>query len=188
MTTYVTRSRLRDRNAPGNITERMLSWPEDAVSASRRFPGEPWEFTYKSDILKAKRERMEQSLRNKREIGRVERRALYVWVFWCPGIGGFAFRGWWTYLVGIGGKRYHGHGVKGNVAGELMDKVMELFPVANPLPLFGPVDLHDWKPLFATQYQHGLWCGKPQGKAAVWAMVEGERVLTIERPVCSAGE
>jgi len=180
--TIIVRPRPADRCKPGLFnTERMLDWPDGAVSAERSFRGDRWRFTYQADVLRAKRERMVRNLRRKREAGFTCRRALYVWVFWCPGVLGFAFRGWWLYLVGIGGKQYQGGGVKGNLAGELLQHVMELFPIpaANRFPLLGPPSADDCMPLFAREHRHGLRSGKPQGKAAVWAAVRGERVLEI---------
>jgi len=177
--TIIVRPKPTDRHKPEFFTERMLHWPDDAVSAVRWLPGDPWQFTFKADILRRKRERMEEALHFKRDFGRIGRRALFVWVFWCPGLGGFAFRGWWTYLIGLGGARYSAGGVKGGVGGQNLCRVMELFPVANPYPLLGPVDPYDWMPLFARKYQRGRWCGKPQGKAAVWATIQGEAVLEI---------
>jgi len=120
---------------------------------------------------------MEESLRAKRECDVVERRALYVWVFWCSGLFGFAFRGWWTYLTGLEG-RCHGGGYKGQVNGDLFNRITELFSVENPHPLY-PLDTDEWMPLFAKQYQRGKLCGKPQGKAPVWAEVEDGSVKRI---------
>jgi len=86
-----------DPSNPLNRLQLSIDWPEGAISAYRNHPGAPWRFTTKSDILRRKRERMENNLRLKREVGVVERKALYVWVFWCPGINGFFYRGWWVY-------------------------------------------------------------------------------------------
>ena len=175
----VKRPKSRDRGKLKFFTERMIDWPAEAVSAERQGPREPWRFTFRSDVLRMKRERMERNLAIKRESDLSCRRALYVWVFWCPGVAGFAFQGWWTYLTGIGGKRYHGGGVKGKVAEDLLSRIMQMFPVDNPYPLLGPVSADEWMPLFARKHQRGLWCGKPQGKAAVWATVDNDRVLEI---------
>jgi len=156
-----------------------LIWPEDAVSAYRKHMYEPWQFTTKADILRKRRERMEKALRGKREYDVVHRRALYVWVFRCPGINNFIFRGWWTYLIGLTGQ-YHGGGYKGEVTGGLFNQIRELFPVENPHPLYA-LDADEWMQLFAKQYQRGKWCGKPQGKAPIWAEVKDgsiERILS----------
>lgn len=177
----VIRPRPADRHKPELFTERMLDWPDGAVSAERRGPGDRWRFTYRADLLRAKRERMERNLWQKREVGQVSRRALYLWVFWCPGITGFAFRGWWAYLIGVGGQRYQGGGVKGDLAADLLRRVMELFPIpaASRHPLWGSAAAYDWMPLFAQKYQCGMRSHKPQGKAAVWALVRDDYCMEI---------
>ena len=91
-------------------------------------------------------------------------------------MGGFIFRGWWTYLVGIG-HDYHGGGHKGDVQGGLFDEIMKMFPVENPY--LYPLDDNKWMQLFAKQYQRGRWCGKPQGKAPIWAEVQGDSIKRI---------
>ena len=119
-------------------------------------------------------------------------------MFWCQGINGFIFRGWWTYLVGLR-REYRGGGYKGQVAegSDLFNQIRELFPVDNPHPLYA-IDDEEWMQLFAKQYQRGRkWHGKPQGKSLIWAEVQGgsikrllsraewpnehERTLNIER-------
>ena len=113
------------------------------------------------------------------------RKPLYVWVFWCPGISNSSgvptilscFRGWWIYFVGHGCD-YRGGGYKGNIEGTLFDEIMKMFPVENPHPLYA-LDEDEWMQLFAKQYQRGKWCGKPQGKAPIWAEVRGESVEKI---------
>lgn len=151
-----------------------IIWPDDAVSASRRHRYAPWVFTTKADVRRQRQERMKRILYWKREDGVVQRRALYVWVFWCPGVGGFAFKGWWTYIIGIGvsygGKYIHGGG--------MIAEAMKLYPLVEPT-LYGPPDLDRWMAEFVKRYQKGKWCGKPQGKAPVWAEVEGTRIKRI---------
>jgi len=152
-----------------------LIWPEDAVSAYKRHMYAPWEYTLKSDILRRKRERMELNLRWKREDGVIHRRPLYVWVFWCPGINGIFYRGWWLYLIGrdIESGRYF-------EKSELCSRVMELFPIIEPM-LFEEdwQQRKRWKAEFVKRYQRGKWCGKPQGKAPIWAEVNGSSILKI---------
>jgi hypothetical protein len=80
-------------------------------------------------------------------------------------------------MVGIGREYYDGGG-KGSLGGDLLDQAMQMFPVDNPRPLL-PLDHYEWMPLFAERYRRGTWCGKPQGKAPVWAEVKGGRVLRI---------
>ena len=102
-----------------------------------------------------------------------------MWVFWCPGVAGFAFRGWWAYLIGVRGHRYSGDGVKSNLVGKLMEQARSLFPVTNPYPLFGPLNDGDWMLLFAHEYQRGRHCGVPQGKACAWAEVYRGRIMNL---------
>ena len=170
-----------------------LIWPDDAVSAYRSHMYAPWEFTTKADILREKRKRMEQCLWWKREHGVVRRKPLYVWVFWCPGAFGFAFKGWWTYLIGLKGE-YHGGGHKGEVRGDLFNQIKKMFPVVDPI-LFDTDDWKEderWMEAFVRRYQRGKWGGKPQGKAPVWAEVQGDNLIKIlgraEWPVQSRKE
>ena len=155
-----------------------IDWPDDAVSAHREHIYAHWEYTTRSDVLKARKERMERCLWWKREYSVVQRRALYVWVFWCPGISGI-FEGLWTYIVGIG-RDYHGGGYKGQVEGHCLEKVMELFPLVDK-PLFPDWRYYDqWQEQFIKKYPAKTkWCGKPQGKAPVWALVKGGTVREI---------
>ena len=157
-----------------------INWPEGSVSASRDYMYDQWKYRYKSDILREKKERMESRLWWKREYGVVQRRALYVWVFWCPGISGL-FEGLWSYIKGIG-KEYHSGGKKGDLDGLLLDKVMELFPLVDK-PLFPDWRYYEeWRKQFIKKYpSRTKWCGKQQGKAPVWAEVEGDSVNKILR-------
>ncbi len=147
-----------------------IVWPEDAVSAHREHMYAPWEFTTKADILRGKRERMEHNLWWKREYGVTHIQPLYVWVFWCPGINGIFYRGWWLYLIGrgISSDKYQ--------EGDIFSQVKELFPLIGTT-LFP--DIEEWKVEFAKRYQRGLWCGKPQGKAPIWAEVKGTCIEKI---------
>jgi hypothetical protein len=109
----------------------------------------------------------------------IKRVPMYVWVFWCPGVGGFAFsgfafKGWWLYLIGrnYSNGKYMGF--------ELTKKIMDLFPLVEA-NLFGPPDEEKWKREFVKQFPRGLWCGKPQGKALVWAEVSRYGIEKLER-------
>ena len=155
-----------------------LIWPEGAISASQKDRYAPWEFRYKSDILREKKKGMERNLWWKREYKKTETRALYVWVFWCPGISGI-FEGLWTYLVGIG-SNYHGGGYKGQLEGHLLEKVMELFPLVDK-PLFPDWRYYDqWQKQFIKRYPaKKKWCGKPQGKSPIWAEIRGDNIREI---------
>lgn len=178
MSTFVIRPRKRDRGNPDAFpTERMLDWPEDAVSAYRFCPGKPWEFTTRADVLRHKRERMERALAHKRMPAAPQRRAMYVWVFHVPG---FIFGGWWAYLVGIGGATVHAGGVKGDLDAALLAQAMALFPVENPHPLL-PLSPREWMSRFARRYRRGRRRGRPQGKAFVWALVRNGNVIEVSR-------
>ena len=170
--TIVVRPRPRDRSNPEFFTERMFDWPDDAVSASREGVGRAWHFRTVGDVLREKRERMEAALRRKRQEGIVERWAVFVWAFWCPGIGGFAFRGWWLYLRGIGGDTLPAGGTKGSFGGDLLRRVRELFPVPGQQTLYGPISDEDYAEAFAAKYRRGTDCGRPQGLAACWASID----------------
>jgi len=150
-----------------------LVWPEGAVAAWQDHFYGPWQFRLMSDVLRDKKERMELNLSLKRDYGKTEIRPLYVWVFWCPGFFGFAYRGWWTYLIGRGidSGKYLRHNRK------LMSRIMELFP--SPKTLFGNLSFDEWMQWFVKHYQRGLWCGKPQGKSAVWAEIRGDHIEEI---------
>jgi hypothetical protein len=154
----------------------QLIWPEDAVSAYREHIYDPWQFITKTDILQRKREKMKNRLWMKREYGVTQRRALYVQVFWRPGFFGFAYRGWWITLVGID----IDFGCKYFQWKDMCQNLLDLFPLIDK-PLFGPDwrDWERWKKEFVKKYQRGYWCGKPQGKAPVWAEVQGRYVQRI---------
>jgi hypothetical protein len=173
MSTTIIRPRAKDRERAireGWPTTRF-PWPEDAVSAYQNYPGAPWEFTTRADLLRERRKEMEARLRRKRR-PTSERRALMVHVFY---VGPPIFMGWWTYLVGIGDRRYPGGGHKHDVCGPLLARVRELFPLVLP----GLPD-DQWMECFARRFQKRTRFGKPEGAAPVWATVDGERVLSID--------
>lgn len=179
--TLVVRPKPRDRDNPDFFTEKMLPWPEDAVSASREGFGGDWHYRTVADVLREKRERQEGALRQKRAEGVIQRRAVFVWSFWCPGVAGFAFRGWWMYLRGIGGTLIGG-GHKGSLGPELFAQVRPLFPVRGQTTLFGPIRNEDYAEAFASAYQRGTHCGRPQGLAPCWAVIEPYgRVAKLEK-------
>ncbi len=131
-------------------------------------------------VMERRRQRQREQLEQKRSnYGVIERKPLYVWVFWCPGINGFIFRGWWIYLRG-NGRDYHGGGYKGQVDGKLLDDLLRLFPLVERT-LFG-LDWRDWKTWmirFVKKYHRGNCCGRRQGKAPVWCEVKGNYVQRI---------
>lgn len=158
-----------------------LFWPEDAISAYQETIYSPWQFTTKGDIRRAKIARMEEHLRRKRERKGPERRWLYVWVFHCPGISGF-FRGWYTYLVGGRGSDYNLY-----YSDDIGRQLMGLFPLCesslfdqDQQPTWFGLNMPDeWMMRFVKLYRRGCWAGKPQGKAAIRAEMEGNRVTHI---------
>lgn len=152
-----------------------LIWPEGAVSAYKEYMYAPWEYTTKADILRQKRQRR-RTHRIWMESRITHRRRLYVWVFWCPGVGGFAFRGWWTYIIGCGVE----YGGKLIFDTEPILQAMRLFPVIEPTLFEEDWEQRErWMIEFAKRYQRGLWCGKPQGKALIWAEVRGSTIIKI---------
>lgn len=105
----------------------------------------------------------------------IYRKPLYVWVFWCPGINNFIFRGWWLYLIGLHISEaldFRGYNER------LISEITTLFPLVEK-PLFDPLDLKKWKAEFVRHYQRGTWGGKPQGKSLVWAEIKSGRVERI---------
>ena len=166
--TIVVRPKPRDRGNPDFFTERMLDWPDDAVSASREGVGRAWHFRTVGDVLREKRERMEAALRHKRRSGVVSRRAVHVWSFFTPDI----YAGWWMYLRGSDGNTLPAGGNKGSLAGDLLRRVRELFPVPGQQRLYGPISDEDYAEAFATAYQRGTHCRRPQGLAACWASID----------------
>ena len=150
-----------------------LIWPDDAVSAYREHGYAPWQFTTKADVRRKRQEDAKHVLWFKREYGVVHKRALYVWVFFCPGINNFFFRGWYTYLEGVD----ISCGVDRRDEG-MISKIMELFPLVEQ-PLFGQPNLDEWMKRFVKKYRRGTWCGKPQGKSPVWAEVQGSSIKRL---------
>lgn len=153
-----------------------LIWPEDAVSAYQEHMYAPWEYTTRTDIRRRRQKAAKKELIYLREDGVSRRRALYVWVFWCPGVDGFVFRGWWTYLVGIG-RYYRGGGYKGQVEGKLQDDLLRMFPLTEP-NLF-ELNWDKWMAEFVKRFPKGRWGGKPQGKVPIWAEIQGGSVKRI---------
>jgi len=133
-------------------------------------------------VMERRRQRQRTELERKRSnYDVVYSKPLYVWVFWCPGINNFFFKGWWTYFVGFG-HEYHGGGFKGNVVGELWYELLRLFPLLEA-NLFETQEEwrknEEWMKRFVKKYRRGTRCGRPQGKALVWAEVYGSRIVKI---------
>ena len=160
-----------DASHPFHRMQLSIPWPEGAISAARGMTLDgrsSWSFYTVADKLKQKREKMENQLFMKREFSIVRRVPLYVWVFWVPGD---IYSGWWTYIVGCGiSQDVNFRGIARH-----MSRVMELFPLVAP-PLFGDPDFEKWQREFVKKYPRGCRGGKPQGKAPVWAEVNGKRI------------
>ena len=172
MGTIVIRPKRQERKqaiAERWLSQSMIDWPPGAVSASRNFPGEPWRFRTVDDVRREKVEHMNARLAIKRRPG-PRRRALHVWVFH---VSGLIYGGWWAYLVGIGGARYYGGGVKDELDGPLLRRARELFPVGSLETL--PDDR--WMQAFAKRYGRGP---RRRAFAPVWATVNGTRVLSLD--------
>jgi len=126
-------------------------------------------------VMERRRQRQEAELKQKRsDYDIVYRKPLYVWVFWCPGINDFIFRGWWISIEG----RDIDFSCKYFEGTKMCFKLMELFPLVEP-KLFGQPDWDEWKAEFVKRYQRGYWCGKPQGKAPIWAEVKGNSIRKL---------
>jgi len=165
MTIIFARPRGKDIDRTNPITRMLceIPWPEGSISACRELPHHPFQYRFISDVLKEKRERMEQHLWWKREYGLTEQRYLYVWVFFIPGL---IYGGWWLYLIG---RNWDG-GQKTQWETPIISRLMELFPIVKSKMLFDPPDVFEWMMEFVKQYPRGIsHSGKPQGKAAVLA-------------------
>jgi len=171
---------------PRKFLENMRGWVREEIKPFILVPP-PDVAGYESDrysrravtwemVMERRRQRQRTELARKRSDYDVTyRKPLYVWVFWCPGFAGFIFRGWWLYLEGLHIREaldFRGFHEK------LISEIITLFPLIEPT-LFGPPDIDRWKAEFVKHYQRGFWCGKPQGKAPVWAEVNGSRIERI---------
>lgn len=165
--TYITRKALETWNPKIRAGEIKLPPEFAGVSDGKVLT---WD-----DVKQRRRKRQKEILARKRSsYDQIQKKPLYVWVFWCPGISGI-FEGLWTYFVGVG-RDYRGNGYKGQVDGHLFDEVMRLFSVRNSL---FPVSRNQWEEEFVKNYTRGEHCGRPQGKAPIWAEVQGSSVVKI---------
>lgn len=175
MGTVVCRPR---KNTPltflGKMINDAIDWPDNAISAYRNHPHEPWKFKTTEDIRNQKIERMKDRLWMKRKYDVIERRAICVCVFYCEGLFGFAYRGWWLWLKGLhwDGGKYISRDEK------ITSKLMELFPVAEPT-LFGPPTVGEWMEAFLKHFQREVRRGKPYASAPVWAEFRNGRLERI---------
>ena len=134
-----------------------------------------------------KRREQAERLRWKRQGDPAVRRPLYVWVFHCPGIFGFAYFGWWCYLIGRGIKSQVDKRDDRNHPSRLRDELRALFPFGERT-LYGDwsISFDTWMERFARAYccrhQDGRprkHAGRIQGKAFVWAEVNGDHVSRL---------
>jgi hypothetical protein len=129
-----------------------------------------------ADLGREKKQRQARALAWKREADGLAIRPIYVWVFHCPGVGGFGYLGWWTYLVGRNWDLWLGRGCE-----DVHQQLMDLFPLVEP-DLFGAaVTYEQWQIRFARAFccrhpdgRSRKHAGRIQGKAAVWAEFEGQ--------------
>ena len=149
-----------------------LIWPEDAVSAYRDHPYDPWKFVTKLDVKQRRQREAKEVLWYKRNDGVIKRRAAYVWVFWCPGISGIFFRGWYIYVIG------NGFDWSGKLSSKLGKRILELFPFVEPV-LFGTPNEKKWMGGFVKRFKKGKWGGRWQGKTPVWVEVKGCNITKI---------
>ena len=113
-----------------------------------------------ADLLKARKEKQAAHLKYLLDLPPT-RWAGFVWVFWTPGIGGFAYRGWWAYLRTL--KDDTALNFRG-LDTDLIQQAMSMFPCGT-LPI--PENLEQWMVAFATQFRHPGAFSK-QGLARVW--------------------
>jgi hypothetical protein len=157
----------KDRHEGGFVPDSFFRrFGEDTASVSRGPDGKLHVTTY-TDIGRRKKGQQRENVTRK-TASQHTRRAGYLWVFHCPGAFGFAFAGWWAYLVWIGGTSDK-HNAK-----DIERWGMNLFPMPDLFP--AP---QKWAQWFAKTHQHGSHCGKPQGKAFVWIEFEGARIKQV---------
>jgi len=144
---------------------------------------DPPRITTWSQVGEEKRRRQAERLERKRTSYCAENvRPIYVWVFHCPGIGGFAYMGWWTYLVWRGGDsgKYLSHNK------EMIRQLMDWFPMSDKT-LFGSALTHEqWQKRFARAFccrnpdgSPRKHAGRIQGKALLWAEFHGSCLWRI---------
>ena len=117
-----------------------------------------------ADLLKERKARQARHLAHVTAVPRT-RWAAFVWVFWTPGLCGFAYRGWWAYLRTLSGDTaldFRGFNR------ELIQQAMLMFPCG----IFPQAEYFElWKEAFAAEHRRpGRF--KKQGLAPVWVQVE----------------
>ena len=136
-------------------------------------------FVTHADLLQARKARQAYHLEQLLAIPRT-RRAGFVWTFWTPGLGGFAYRGWWAYLRTLDGDEpLNFRGLNET----LIRQAMGIFP-CGVLPF--PENLNQWMEAFATEHNRpGRF--KKQGLAPVWIeRLNGVSVLSPPTAVPSS--
>lgn len=190
------RQRAHDHLLSVGYTEDQLKpikWPEDALSAYKDCCNDEWKFFTIGDRRRRRQKHAKEVLYMKREHGVTKIQPLYVWVFFCFGIGntidpddGYCgirglrstglMSGWFAYLIGQDvsvALNFRGGGDR------FQERVMELFPLVKATTLFDGPDFDEWMLSFVERYPKGLRCEVPQGKAVVHAEVCGGRVVEI---------
>jgi len=124
-----------------------------------------------ADLLLARKERQAAHLKLVLDSPRT-RWAGFIWTFWTPGLGGFAYRGWWAYLRTIeGNEPLNFRGLNHHV----IQQAMDMFP-CGVLPI--EENLHQWMEAFGTEH-HRPGRFKKQGLAPVWIeRINGVSVLS----------
>jgi hypothetical protein len=138
-----------------------VKWPKEIAFVEN---GKP--VTY-AQLLTERKKRQAEHLSRVLDIQPPRRIAAYVWVFLCPGIGGFAFYGYWLYIRALGkdwwidGRSWFRESEHGrNFTLDLMGQ----FP-CGLLPIFENFDR--WKEAFAKTYSRpGRF--KKQGLVLGW--------------------
>ena len=126
-----------------------------------------------ADIHRKRAERDKRNIARKRE-PRTQRHAAYIWVFYQPGLFGFAYMGWWLYIRTV--NESYAVDFRG-LNSDLALKIMRLVP-CGILPAIE--NFEQWKEAFATEY-HRPGRFKQQGLLAGWATVQdGNRVIDFE--------
>ncbi len=146
MTTIIMRS----------FAERMgVHWPQEIALLE---DGKPVTW---ADIHKARTKHQNKRLWWKREYGVNQKRAAYIWVFYQPGLFGFAYAGWHLYIRTLNNSWWIRHN---HYDDTLMLDIMRRFP-CGIIPV--RENFNQWKEAFAKTYSRpGRF--KKQGLVLGW--------------------
>lgn len=184
MTVIWTRPRTRERAAERGPFDILASqFGPDVARATKDEHGR-WRTVTWAEVGRQKRARQRRQLERRRCVAGTEIRPIYVWVFHCPGVAGFAYYGWWVYLIG----RDYSYGKYLERDARLMDRLMDLFPLGNRTLYGWDISIDTWKRRFARKYccrdangRPRKHAGRIQGKAIVWASFYSGHVAEIIR-------